>query len=75
MAAKRQTKGDELANEVELAAFLLDNEADLVPPELMASELTHMSVDFEPQTLPLTSFLQALAAQLRETADRIRRMR
>lgn len=73
MAAKRQTKGDEIANEVELAAFLIDNEADEVPAELLASDMTHMSVNFDPQTLPLTIFMHAMAAQLREIAERIRR--
>lgn len=75
MAFKRQTKSDKLAGEVELAAFMIDNEADNLVEGVMASDLAHTTVEFEAGSLPLNVFLHALAAKLRSVTDEIRSMR
>lgn len=74
MATKRRTKSDKLAGEVELAAYMIDNEADYLQDDVVATELTHMSLEFAPGTLPLNIFLHAMAAKLRDHADQIRRL-
>ena len=75
MALKRQTKGDTIANEVELAAYMIDTEADNLPEDMVASDLAHTSVDFAPGTLPLNVFLHAMAAKLRDMAYEIRKLK
>ena len=75
MAIKRQTRGSELAEIVELAAFLLDNEADNIDDSVLASDMAHTSVEFEAGSLPLNVFLHAMAAQFRDMAGDIRRLK
>ena len=75
MAIKRQTKGGRIAEEVELAAFMIDNEADNLDDSVLASELSHTSINFPPGSLPLNVFLHAMAAKMRDFAESIRSLK
>ena len=75
MALKRQSKSDKLAGEVELAAFMIDNEADQIPEDMPATDMTCISIEFDPGTLPLNVFLHAMAAKMREMADEVRKLK
>ena len=75
MALTRQTKSSRLAGEVELAAFMIDNEADQIPDGLTATDLTCMSIEFDPGSLPLNIFLHAMAAKMRDMANEVRKIR